>query len=118
MFFERGRFSTESDYFGSITCQLDDQPPMTLSSEQVLARFMALEALDARSEDLRSLAALSDRRFLEAASRAAAAAPDFGQALASHRIVDACYRSAAQNGTEIEIAPGSATTFAPATATV
>ena len=102
IFFERGRFTTEHDYFGSVTYQLNDQPPVTLSSEEVLMRFMTLERLDPRAEDLRSLAALSDRRFLEAVTAGTPAVPDFHTAVASHRVVDACYRSAAA-GTEIAL---------------
>jgi predicted dehydrogenase len=98
VFFNRARFTTEQDYFGSITYQVDDQPAVTLSSDEVLARFMTMQALEPVTEDLRSLGGLSDRRFLEAVVEGKPAQPGFADALASHEIVDACYRSAAVEG--------------------
>ena len=99
VFFERARFTTQDDYFGSITCEIDDQPAVTLSSDEVLARFMASEGLEPINEDLRSLGGLCDRRFLEAVCSGQPASPDFSVALTSHAVVDACYRSAAADGT-------------------
>lgn len=91
------RFDTHQDYFGTISVEQGGQGPVTLSSDEVLARFMMLEGLHARDEDLRGLAGLSDRRFLHAAAAGQSATPDFQDALAAHRVVDACYRSAAEN---------------------
>jgi predicted dehydrogenase len=71
---------------------------VTLSHDEVLTRFMALEGLDPAHEDLRSLAGLGDRRFLMAAAGGRPAEPSFEEALAAHRLVDACYRSAAEAG--------------------
>jgi predicted dehydrogenase len=100
VFFERARFTTEQDYFGSITMEVEDQPLVTLSQDEVLRRFMQLEGLHPAEEDLRSLGGLCDRRFLQAAIRGEPATPSFSDALVAHEIVDACYRSAAQpNGT-------------------
>lgn len=103
IFFEHVRFTTQHDYFGTITYELDDQPPVTLSNDEVLARFMALEDLTPAREDLRSLGALCDRRFLEAVATGRPSSPDFADALESHRIVDACYRSASAAGTPISV---------------
>jgi predicted dehydrogenase len=97
VFFERARFETFQDYFGTITMERDDQPAVTLSSDEVLARFMELERLHPRQESLRLLAGLSDRRFLQAVAAGQRATPGFDAALAAHRIVDACYRSAREN---------------------
>jgi predicted dehydrogenase len=97
VFYERARFETFQDYFGTITMEVEDQPPVTLSSDEILARFMSLEGLHPRQEDLRLLAGLSDRRFLEAAAVGSKATPGFDEALIAHRIVDACYRSAREN---------------------
>ena len=97
VFCSRARFDTHQDYFGSLTIETGEDPPRTLSSDEVLARFMAEESLHARDEDLRRLGGLSDRRFLEAAAAGKPARPDFEDALAAHRIVDACYRSAAED---------------------
>lgn len=90
------RIETHHDYFGSLSVEHGGEPQLVLSNDEVLARFMALEGLHARDEDLRGLAGLSDRRFLQAAAAGRPATPDFNDALAAHRIVDACYRSAAE----------------------
>jgi predicted dehydrogenase len=95
VFFERARFTTESDYFGAITMEVAGQEPQTLSHDEVLNRYMQLEGLDPAEEDLRSLAGLGDRRFLEAVTRREPATPSFDDARRAHEIVDACYRSAA-----------------------
>ncbi|HEX7038247.1 MAG TPA: Gfo/Idh/MocA family oxidoreductase [Pseudomonadales bacterium] len=91
------RLETHQDYFGTLTIEHGAEPAVTLSNDEVLARFMAAEALQPRREDLRSLAALCDRRFLEAAIAGRPASPSFDDALVAHRIVDACYRSAAED---------------------
>lgn len=91
------RLETHHDYFGSIGMERGDSPRATLSNDEVLAQFLACEGMEPRDEDLRGLAGLSDRRFLQAAASASPARPDFRDALAAHRIVDACYRSAAES---------------------
>lgn len=96
------RFDTEQDYFGTLTVERGAEAAQTLSSDEVLAQFMALEGLRSRDEDLRALAGLSDRRFLQAAIAGTPAAPGFDEALIAHRIVAACYRSAAE-GREVEV---------------
>jgi len=98
VFFERARFTTSSDYFGTVTLQTGGDEPVTLSNDEVLARFMALEDLEPVDEDLRSLGALCDRRFLEAVVAGRPATPDFAQAARSHDIVQACYESASSGG--------------------
>jgi len=95
IFFEKARFTTESDYFGTITIEIEGNDAVALSHDEVLSRFMALEGLAPADEDLRSLAGLGDRRFLECAIAGRQAVPSFEEALIAHRIVDACYRSAA-----------------------
>lgn len=95
VFFERARFTTESDYFGSITLEVAGESTRVLSHDEVLNRFMELEGLDPAEEDLRSLAGLGDRRFLEAVLGRECARPSFEEALYAHELVDACYQSAA-----------------------
>jgi len=95
IFFEKARFTTESDYFGTITMEIEGRDAVTLSHDEVLSRFMSLEGLDPADEDLRSLAGLGDRRFLECVVAGRQAVPSFEHALTAHRVVDACYRSAA-----------------------
>ncbi len=104
VFLERARFTTQDDYFGSITCEIDDQPAITLTSDEVLARFMALQQLEPVHEDLRSLGGLCDRRFLEAVCAGRPANPDFADALRCHQIVAACYRSADASGASVPTA--------------
>lgn len=102
VFFRNARFETAHDYYGTLTCEIGDRPAVTLSNDEVLARFMTLEGLRARDEDLRSLGGLCDRRFLECAAAGRPAVPSFADALVAHRVVDACYRSAAE-GREIRL---------------
>ena len=104
VFFQRARFETAHDYFGTLSCEIDDAPAVTLSSDEVLARFMMLSDLHPRHEDLRSLGGLSDRRFLECALAGRPASPGFDDALIAHQVVDACYRSAAE-GREVRLTP-------------
>ena len=101
VFFERGYFATDHDYFGGLTYQLgsaqiDKGAPVDLSADEVLTRYMALDGLDARDHDLRSLGGLCDRRFLEAVHRGGPAHPSFVEAVAAHAVVEACYASAAR----------------------
>lgn len=93
-FFSRGWFWTEDDYFGSITYQLQKGAPVTLSAAEVFTRFLALEDLHAAEFDERAVGGLEDRRFVECARAGRQAQPDFATAVAAHRIVEACYRSA------------------------
>lgn len=98
VFFDQARYTTSSDYFGTITYQTGNEEPVTLSNDEVLARFMALQNLKPTEEDLRSLGALCDRRFLQAIASGTTAHPDFEQAVVSHDIVEACYASAREGG--------------------
>ncbi len=95
-FFERGWFCTEDDYIGSITWQPKRGRAITLSADEVTAKFLEIEGLDPDEYDVRALAGLGDRRFVAAVREGRPAHPGFATALAAHRIVDACYRSAAE----------------------
>jgi predicted dehydrogenase len=94
VFFERGWFMTEDDYFGAIAVQRARGAVTRLERDEVFARFLALEGLDPANEDERSIGGLGDRRFMEAALAGRAALPSFREAVVAHRVVDACYRSA------------------------
>ena len=96
VFFEGGWFMTEADYFGTVTWQGRKGEPVTLTGDEVLARFCQLEGLDAAREDAKSIAGLSDRRFVDAVRGGNPASPSFADAVVAHRVVDACYRSAAE----------------------
>lgn len=97
VFCSGARFDTDQDYFGALIVERGAETAQTLSSDEVLAQFMMLEGLRPRDEDLRALAGLSDRRFLQAAVAGERAAPGFDEALIAHRIVAACYQSAAED---------------------
>jgi predicted dehydrogenase len=105
VFFERARFTSHNDYFGAITAELGDAPAVTIGHDEVLERFMTLEHLDRTVEDLRSLAGLGDRRFLEAALAGRPAHPDFTTAIEAHRIVEACYESDTHSGAPTAVGP-------------
>jgi predicted dehydrogenase len=105
IFFEKVRFTTDQDYFGSISMEVEDQPAVTLTSDEVLARFMELQQLNPDEEDLRSIGGLGDRRFLEAVTTGSPSEPSFEHALTAHAIVDACYRSAV-SGEEENVSAG------------
>jgi myo-inositol 2-dehydrogenase / D-chiro-inositol 1-dehydrogenase len=96
IFFERGYIATEHDYFGSVVHQGRTGDSVTLSADEVLARYMSLEGLDPVDYDLRSLGGLCDRAFIEAAIARRSARPNFADAVLAHEIVEACYRSAAE----------------------
>ncbi len=96
IFFEGGYIATDHDYFGSVVYQGRNGDAVTLSADDVLARYMSFEGLDPVDYDLRSLGGLCDRSFIEAAIAKRAARPSFGDALRAHEIVEACYRSAAE----------------------
>ena len=70
--------------------------PVTLSSDEVLPRYMSLEGLDPVDYDLRSLGGICDRAFIEAAIAKRPAHPSFADAVLAHELVEACYRSAAE----------------------
>ena len=96
IFFEGGYIATEHDYFGSIVYQGRSGNPLTLSSDEVLSRYMALEGLDPVDYDLRSLGGMCDRAFIQAAIAKRPAHPSFADAVLAHELVEACYRSAAE----------------------
>ncbi len=96
IFFEGGYIATEHDYFGSVVYQGRSGNAVTLSSDEVLSRYMSLEGLDPVDYDLRSLGGMCDRAFIQAAIAERPAHPSFADALLAHELVEACYRSAAE----------------------
>ena len=103
IFFEGGYIATEHDYFGSIVYQGRSGNPLTLSSDEVLSRYMNLEGLDPVDYDLRSLGGICDRAFIQAAIAGRPAQPSFADAVLAHELVEACYRSAA-DGRDVTLA--------------
>lgn len=94
VFFEGGWFATDHDFMGPIRYQLRTGPERELSAEEVFERYVAFAGLDAMEAGIARRGMLADYRFLEAVVEGRPAFPGFDIALAAHRIVDACYRSA------------------------
>jgi predicted dehydrogenase len=102
VFFEGGWFATDHDFVGPITVQYRQGPARELSAGEVIERYRAIAALDERDFDLARRGAFEDVSFLRCVAAGAPAFPDFATALAAHRVVDACYRSAAE-GREVTL---------------
>lgn len=102
IFFEGGWFATEHDFMGPIRYQGRTGAEIELSAEEVFARYVAIAGLDELEADLARKGMLEDYVFLQAVNERRPSFPDFRTALAAHRIVDACYRSAA-SGVEVEL---------------
>jgi predicted dehydrogenase len=103
VFFEGGWFATDDDFIGPIRYQSRTGPEQQLGAAEVLARYCDIEGLSETEARLAERGMLADHRFLKAAAEGGRAFPDFQVALAAHRVVDACYRSA-REGIEIGIA--------------
>jgi predicted dehydrogenase len=104
IFFEGGWFATDHDFIGPITYQLRSGPEVVVTSEEVFERYVALTGLAEAEAELARIGAIEDYLFLKAVSDGRPAFPDFATALAAHRVVDACYRSA-RDGAEVRVAP-------------
>jgi len=94
VFFEGGWFATDHDFIGPIRYQLRSGSEQEIDAREVLARYSGMEGLGASEAQLAERGMLADYRFLSAVAEGRPAFPDFGVALAAHRVVDACYRSA------------------------
>lgn len=103
VFFEGGYFATDQDYIGSIVTQGRDGPERVIGADEVMERYRAIAGLDDNEMRLASIGAMEDYSFLRCVLEGRPARPDFETALAAHRVVDACYRSAA-SGQEVEVA--------------
>lgn len=104
VFFERGWFATDHDFIGPLQYQLGDDPRVELSADEVFERYCEIQELERPMADLARAGIYADYRFLAAVAESRPAFPDFNTALAAHRVVDACYRSAA-DGLDVAILP-------------
>jgi predicted dehydrogenase len=102
VFFEGGWFAMDHDFIGPIRYQGLSGPEQELPAEEVFDRFCALSKLQGAEIDIARRGMLEDYRFLQAVSEERPSFPDFRTALAAHRVVDACYRSA-HEGREISL---------------
>lgn len=103
VFFEGGYFATEHDFIGPIRVQGRSGPVREMSAEEVFERYVELAGLDEGTADLARAGMMEDVAFLRCAAERQPAFPDFRTALAAHRVVDACYRSA-RDGAEVQLA--------------
>lgn len=94
VFFEGGYFATEHDFLGPIRWQGRSGPVQEMSTDEVFERYVRLVGLDDGRATLARQGMLEDVDFLEAVRDGRPAFPGFGEALAAHRVIDACYRSA------------------------
>ncbi|MBN9494389.1 Gfo/Idh/MocA family oxidoreductase [bacterium] len=95
VFFEGGYFATDHDFIGPIHWQGRTGEEHIMDAEEVWQRYQ--QATGASEEEMllarRGMA--SDYGFLRSVFTGTPAHPGFHTAIAAHRIVDACYRSAA-----------------------
>jgi len=106
VFFEGGYFATEHDFLGPIRVQGRSGPVRELSADEVFERYFGLAGLNEEQAELARAGMLEDVAFLQSAAARRPAFPDFRTALAAHRVVDACYRSA-REGREVRLdSPG------------
>jgi predicted dehydrogenase len=97
LFFENGWFATDHDFIGPIVYQRGDSAEARIEADDVLERYRELGGLDEAEFDLARRGVGEDLAFLRAVRDGTSSFPDFRTALAAHRVVDACYRSAAES---------------------
>ena len=98
IFFENGVFWVDQDFLAAIHYQPHKDAPRTLSEEEVRSRYLEIVGLsDPIFEDALRYS-LEDYFFLRAIAEGRPPFPDFRLALEAHRVVDAVYRSAEENG--------------------
>jgi len=105
LFFERGYFAVEEDFFGPIRYETyATKGPAVLSDEEVRRRYLELVGLtgEVYAEALGRYS-LEDYLFLRALSEECDPFPGFDTGLHAHELVDAAYRSAAESGREVRI---------------
>lgn len=96
VFFEGGYFVTEDDFIGPIRFQLREGPQLVLDADEVFQRYVSLAGLSEIEAEFARRGMFGDLAFLHAVEQDRTAFPDFRTALAAHKVVDACYRSAAE----------------------
>jgi predicted dehydrogenase len=95
VFFDGGYFATDADYIGPIVVQGRSGSEQVMPADEVLDRYQAITGFSEVEMDLARRGATEDYFFLRCVLEGRPAHPDFETALAAHRVVDACYRSAA-----------------------
>ena len=103
LFFERGYFAVDDDFFGPIRYQTyASQGAAVLSDGEVRRRYLELVGLsDDVYDQALSKYSLEDYWFLRSLSEERDPFPGFDIGLRAHELVDAVYRSAAEGGGEV-----------------
>lgn len=94
VFFDGGWFATDHDFIGPITVQGRSGPERIIEPDEVWERYQKVANLTEAEMALAQRGMMGDYAFLSAVHESRPAFPDFRTALAAHRVVDACYRSA------------------------
>ncbi len=97
VFFERGWFATDHDFLGPIEIQRGEDERMVMPVDEVFNHYASLLDLDETEQQLARSGMYADYRFLQCVNQNEPAFPGFRTALEAHRVVDACYRSAAES---------------------
>jgi predicted dehydrogenase len=104
-FFERGYFAIDRDFFGDIQFSTyKSNGPAVMHDEDVRRRYLELMGLE--GDDFATALGkytLEDYYFLKSIAEDTAPYPDFTVAVRAHEVVDAVYRSAANNGAEVKL---------------
>ena len=105
LFFEHGYFAVDKDFFGSIRYETSaSHGPQKVSDDEVRRRYLEIVGLDKDVFDpALNRYSLEDYFFLNAIAEERDAYPGFDVALRAHELVDAVYRSAAEDGRKIEL---------------
>jgi predicted dehydrogenase len=106
IFFEKAVFTIDNDFLGPIHVQAHAENARTISEDEVRSRYLDLVSLkDAEFEGALRYS-FEDYFFLKAVEENRPAFPDFNVALEAHRLVDAVYRSAEEDGAEVRLNSG------------
>ncbi len=100
LFFENGYFRVDDDFFGPIRYQTSDaQKAVEIPEDEVRRRYLEIVGLDADIfDEALSKYSLADYFFLQALNENRDPFPGFDTAVRAHELVDAVYRSAAEDG--------------------
>ncbi len=103
LFFEDGYFAIDKDFFDSIRYETSaSHGPQEVSDDEVRRRYLEIVGLDKDVFDpALNRYSLEDYFFLNAIAEERDAYPGFDVALRAHELVDAAYRSAAEDGRKI-----------------
>ncbi len=97
VFFDGAWFATDHDFIGPITWQGRSGAEQVIEADEVLERYQSIVGLTDDEMTLARRGMFEDFAFLRSVNESKPAFPDFRTALAAHRVVDACYRSASGN---------------------